>query len=180
MVKTFLLELSQGFSDPEYVEKILSGQKLIMYENLKIKCISIIDGDFIKSVFLQCASHLNHDSGFQLPETIFENVELKIFTKIMSRILTELNELCFIDQHNGYLYSNFLKIYPINSSQAPKGIRQSKCLSNYIYLSNILSVNQDSDRIPFPALLKRFILMYELKFIYGNTSSKLNQLTQHF
>ncbi|KII69857.1 hypothetical protein RF11_02786 [Thelohanellus kitauei] len=173
--KTFMRSLIRSLSNEKYAHKIQKGQRLSFYEDLNIKHLSIINEDLIKSLFSKCESHLADIIKTELLE-VHINTEYKIFTDIMANIIYSFNESNKLANIEADSYLRLCDEYPKNSFIITNIEDKSGDSLGATTDLNTSTNKSLLHRLPFSTLLRLFVLIYELKFIYGDINSKLTIL----
>ncbi|KII60649.1 hypothetical protein RF11_10513 [Thelohanellus kitauei] len=136
----------------------------------------MIDQDFIKDLFSRCELHLINDIQKHLPKKISENNDFRTYKQVMAWVLLSFNESNYINFRTSNYYLglclkrlNYLpefKDYPDNYGI----IRDDTSVSTTSEETNIYY------QTAFRALFRSFILIFELKYIFGDINSKYEKL----
>ncbi|KII71872.1 hypothetical protein RF11_07602 [Thelohanellus kitauei] len=170
--KTFMRSLISSLSNDKYASIILESKKLCFYEDVKNKHLSIINDDLIQRIFSKCESHLADAIKTELLE-VYINDEYKMFTETLANIIYSFNESNKLEKTKAYSYLRLCDNYTNNLSRTPNSEDKSGSPSEVKTDSNTSANRSLLHTLPFSALLKLFVLIYELKFIYGDLNSKL-------
>ncbi|KII69866.1 hypothetical protein RF11_02796 [Thelohanellus kitauei] len=169
----FLFDLILTLSNDKYVSKLQNDRNLFLYEDIKSTHISMLDEDIIKHVFLKCESDLSN--AFQTQEnTDSENGRYKMYEQVMVWTVISFNEQNFLSRHTAQYYITQLQDYnPSNilSSHENSGSSSVSTLS-----SNTPEESETYFEHPFQTLVRCFMEIYELKFIFGGINSKFTNL----
>ncbi|KII74077.1 hypothetical protein RF11_00063 [Thelohanellus kitauei] len=174
-IKNILKDLITALSDETYITKLETEQKLFMYEDLKSQYLSIINEDLIQNVFSECEYQLRSHFDNLSPE-IFENNCYNIYKNLMARTIHSLNESNYLDKNRA---GSFMKVYHVNTgkfSQIPVDHATSVVTDDFKVMSTTLIQANANSPLRINALLKWFILIYEIKFIFGDIKSKFDNL----
>ncbi|KII61984.1 hypothetical protein RF11_14141 [Thelohanellus kitauei] len=144
-----------------------------MYEDLKSKHLTIINDDFIKSVFSGLQSYLLNTSKNQEPE-VFETNAYNVYKQVMASTLHSFNESNYLEKNTAHTFMGKCNANPSNFTTIDVRHTNSETMHDTNVSSNIPDQTNTGHIIPIDALLKFFTLIYELKFIFGDINSKLD------
>ncbi|KII72363.1 hypothetical protein RF11_04919 [Thelohanellus kitauei] len=157
-------------SDKTYINKIKSEQKLIFYEDLKDNHLSNINENFFKGIIERCSFH---DSDvFDFDSTEEYGKEYKMYKHVLAKILYSFNRMNYLDRRVAYDYIELCENYKhhlqliIDCQCEDEDMDESISYPFCIYLN----------KLPVQALLKFVIIIYEIKFIFGDINSKCPDL----
>ncbi|KII61986.1 hypothetical protein RF11_14143 [Thelohanellus kitauei] len=172
-VKNTLKQIITELSDKIYINKLQNHQKLLMYQHLKNKHLKIIDQNFIKNVFLGLRSYLWNNYKNQEPE-IFETNIYNVYKQVMANILHSFNEFNYLDINTAHTLMRKCNANPSDFAPINVGHANSEMMHDSNICSIISQQTNTYPKIPVDALLKFFTLIYELKFIFGDTNSRFD------
>ncbi|KII67462.1 hypothetical protein RF11_07454 [Thelohanellus kitauei] len=164
-----------ALSDMEYIENLQQNKSIFMYENLKSLYLWVINEDFINDVFSTRQSQFLNEIQNKCSESALIS-EFETYTNVMEMILISFNESNYIEKRKAeYLMSlceDFLKRLPeIQSDETHCGIySDSMTVANTSYGTKLYMKNT------LLGILRWFVLIYELKFIFGDINSEIRIL----
>ncbi|KII61925.1 hypothetical protein RF11_07533 [Thelohanellus kitauei] len=174
-IKSFMRDLIMALSDEEYINKLQNEKKLFLYEDLKDNYLWIISPDLFQGVLEKCGIHLFYVNENMIPENI-ENEEYIIIKQIMTRIVRSFNKSMFFDKNTS---ESYLKMFDDSANISPPSTSYCHTYENLLdqvdstenygrrYLLNVMT---------FRELLRLFILVYEMKFMFADIDSKIDGL----
>ncbi|KII69035.1 hypothetical protein RF11_05285 [Thelohanellus kitauei] len=173
-IKEFLYCLITSLHDGMYIKKLHEEEKLILYEDTKNTCISMISDDVVQQVFSLCESHLCKDK-LEL-STDSEHHTLKIYNQLMKMIINSFNESNYLDDIKA---TDCYLLFQIDSNKSLHMPRVPN-IPDRKYNSKISSEKSSNaethEKSYFFVLLNWFQLTFELKFIFGGINSNLKNL----
>ncbi|KII72745.1 hypothetical protein RF11_03699 [Thelohanellus kitauei] len=157
------------------ITKVKDGQLSDVFDDFKGQSHNFINDDFIKSVFSGCELKLMNDYH-ELPPKITEHCEQKISKQVMAWCLLEFNEFHHLNINTTGYY-----LLLIRGEIRELFERIDKFDNSYTEceFTPIDSTSEPANlyfKTVFQALLKTLILIFELKFIFGDSDSKLHKL----
>ncbi|KII67016.1 hypothetical protein RF11_07555 [Thelohanellus kitauei] len=174
-IKDFVKYFTLALSDRVYIHKIKTDKKLFMYENLS-KDLTMISENFIKYVFSECESKIIDELNLWMPEYIGCD-EYKIYTKIFTSLVSSFNDSNYVTENMADYFlmcadsdSSILSQNPINIDSSGHSHDSKK---NFGPLEHVYSSHQPS----FLCVLRWFMLIYEMKFIFGDINYKFTNMT---
>ncbi|KII64915.1 hypothetical protein RF11_06126 [Thelohanellus kitauei] len=173
-IKRFLEAFILALSDEWYITKLQSEQTLFLFENLKNILLSIIDEDFIQTMLSQSESHLRNSFAYEYSETE-ENDEYKIYKTTMAMTVLSFNDSNSLDRKIADTYLQLCDDVSKDLYQMLVNPYRSDNMSGSTHFSD-RSHKILFNRLPFPALLRWLMLIFELKFIFGDINSKFADL----
>ncbi|KII61037.1 hypothetical protein RF11_01754 [Thelohanellus kitauei] len=173
--KQFVEKLIIALSDDIYIMKLQNERKLYLYEDLRSHYLTIIKDDLIQSVFERCESYLHNEFRNQISQNNTENDEYIKYKRILADLVCSFNESTYLDKNTS---DHYIRLCDENSSSL-------KITSDPDNIEN-LSQSMDSLRLSSPTriatepsfqtLFRWLNLIYELKFIFGDVTSKFTNL----
>ncbi|KII66223.1 hypothetical protein RF11_14745 [Thelohanellus kitauei] len=174
MITKFIFDLILALGDETYTEKIKADERLYLYEDLKRCHLSLIDDDFIKNMFFKCRwDVITRRNYFTNKE--YDNSKCKIENTIMQMAVLAFNESNFFNEDEVTFYMSLFKVIDETSLQVPSTINprlmstpkscQNSSQSKNLYL-----------KPTFREIFRVFILIYEMKFIFGDMKLKFVDL----
>ncbi|KII65525.1 hypothetical protein RF11_15395 [Thelohanellus kitauei] len=173
-----LHRLSSALSDERYTQKLRVDQKLFLYEDIKAIHHFIFNQDLINDVFSKCESHLIKKFKFKPCESTTSS-EFQIYKDIMENILVSFNKANYLDKNTACIYKNLHHEYSSNIANNPNNQDHIAIGSDSRSNSQISSQTCLYIKKSFLRILKWFSLIYELKFIFGDLNSKIENLEFH-
>ncbi|KII73897.1 hypothetical protein RF11_15598 [Thelohanellus kitauei] len=171
-IRNFLYNLIWALSDDIYIHKLENEKKLFMYEDLKSQDLTIMNEDFMKSVFSGCRTHLQNDIQSQNLETRSENGEFEYHAHVLEWVVLSFNNSNCLNMNSLYNYMRFSNEYYAKTFK----IQNDPNISDGDSVSNESKHTYISRKPQFEALLRWFVLIFELKFIFGDINSKFGNL----
>ncbi|KII73296.1 hypothetical protein RF11_04881 [Thelohanellus kitauei] len=170
-IKTIMNDLVMALSDETYIEKIQSNDHFYMYEDVKSKIANRFNEDFINGVFSECQSYLWNIYEKLEPEILHIDA-YDICRQIMAKTLYSFNESNYLDDRTAQHYIRQFNVESCNNLRVSSnddyfGMHESVIASNRPLQTNVFS------KLPFHGLLRWFGLIFEMKLIFGDTESKL-------
>ncbi|KII61923.1 hypothetical protein RF11_07531 [Thelohanellus kitauei] len=172
-IKNFLNDLIVALTDVEYINIVKSYQKLSMYEEQPLCNFSMINIDFIRTVFEGCATRLIKDNQNMIPE-INENDEYITYKKVMNSIILSFNESIYLEKQES---ENYIKMcdYHSHISELNRSKETNDNLSESVSSGNNSEKAYLSQIPTFQTLLTWFCLIYEMKFIFDHMNSQFGK-----
>ncbi|KII73825.1 hypothetical protein RF11_08196 [Thelohanellus kitauei] len=170
-IKRFIHGLLDALSDETYINKLQTEQSLYLYEGLKSGYLSKINDKCIKEIFSKNASCIS-DFFYGRTPKLYRNTEYKTYKTVLAMIIISFYESNYMDKRSA---DYCLKLIEGNS-ETPSEIQ---VYSDYVENSfdNIVDTDTKiSNKLSIPALLRLFILMFEMKFIFDDLDSKFDGL----
>ncbi|KII71333.1 hypothetical protein RF11_05243 [Thelohanellus kitauei] len=170
-IKLFTRELILALSNDFYVNKLQSEQKLLLYEDIKKNHISMITDDHVTYVFIRCKCHLRNQFKYESFE-VFGNEEYTLYKKVLAKVVISFYESIFLDIITVEDYLNMLENYSSHLSNIPSyqniygNMPGPSSHAQTIHLG----------RLSIPGILRWFMLMFELKFLFGDINSQFTEL----
>ncbi|KII71334.1 hypothetical protein RF11_05244 [Thelohanellus kitauei] len=162
-IKRFIRDVILALSDDSYIKKLQSEQKLLLYEDLKDIHLSMISSAYIEDVFTRCHRIIHNQCKYESFDG-YGNEGYAFYQKALTKTVLSFYESIFFDSNtgDGYLYmlenysnsSSNIPSYPDNCGNEPGPTSDSQT----IYLG----------KLSIPAILRWFILMFEMKFLFGD------------
>ncbi|KII66669.1 hypothetical protein RF11_12697 [Thelohanellus kitauei] len=165
-INNFLGELIIALSDEVYTSKLRFDNKLFMYEDLNSNLLSMITNNFLMNAFSECKSHLLDTYDNQGPHVV-EKDSYKVFKYALADILTSFHESNHLNKKEVQSLMEICKICsrmysPTKRKNSNSGYgRDSICISYESLPSHAFP------KMPLQGLLKWFMLLFEIKFIFG-------------
>ncbi|KII69278.1 hypothetical protein RF11_04458 [Thelohanellus kitauei] len=166
-IKIFLHWLIASLSDEKYINKIQNNQKLYLYEHIKTCALSGVNDDLITMVFSKLESKLLNDVKKKSSDDL-NLVQYQIYKEIMSMVVNSLNESNFLDKK---MAEYFVKCLKENSDH----LSPNECNTNKSDSLAISTSSTQEDKLqyqPIRLLFTWFKLIFELKFMFGDITSK--------
>ncbi|KII66667.1 hypothetical protein RF11_12695 [Thelohanellus kitauei] len=163
-----------ALSDETYINKLKSEKTLFMYEDLKSNLLSIIDESIIKIVLSGCETILRR-SQYGSPEC-FGSDEYKLYRHVLTMILLSFNEFNYFYKKKADYYISLVNDNSGNSCDIQGYSDDSHSTSDSKSDSDSSFVSIQFYKLPFPALLRWFMFIYEVKFIFAGIDTKLTNL----
>ncbi|KII73928.1 hypothetical protein RF11_15630 [Thelohanellus kitauei] len=160
-------------SGVNYIIELPMDQQLLLYEDFKRTYLSVINEDFIKTIFKDCASYLSH-TFYREFSGISNFYGYGKYRKIMASLVCTFNEYTYLDENKRLYYFYWC-------TSKPKKILDTGYLPQFVYISEkkaytITELSTLSPNLTLQALFKYFNLIYEQKFIFGHIDSKFTNL----
>ncbi|KII63289.1 hypothetical protein RF11_04947 [Thelohanellus kitauei] len=172
----FLNQFISALSDHEYNQKLLNDQKLFLYEDLSDNLLSVINTDFKNNILSQCEMRLYHQFPTMVSDSVYVNNEYQLYQRIMTWIVMLFNQQNTLSEQTAKYFSNLC------DSNTNDSLPDDLTFDRITSLATRVSLNMESNsnifyRSQIDILLRLFMLIYELKYIYGGISSKFPNLT---
>ncbi|KII71979.1 hypothetical protein RF11_10236 [Thelohanellus kitauei] len=167
--QSFIKSLIIPLSDERLTSRLQEQKETFLNEYLKSSELALIKDDFFKSVFSKCANHLSKTCIDKKPDDS-DYAQCKIFKQVFTRIVVSLNESYIMDKDT---VDSCLALCQIDMRESSK---IQPIQNNSLSISQFLEDSKNYKNVSFSILLKWFTLIYELKFIFGDTNSKFDNL----
>ncbi|KII65122.1 hypothetical protein RF11_07472 [Thelohanellus kitauei] len=174
-IESFLSSLILVLGGDIYITKLKRERSLLFYEDLMSVHLPMITPAFISSVYFECWAHLLKTSEYWIPENI-GSAKYKMNQQILTWIVVSLNDDTYLSEDAAKYYT---RLCNQNSNNSPT---DSKAIDNCLYVSDSAPASNTSKQIntyyrpTVSALLKCFMYVYELKFIFGGINSRIINL----
>ncbi|KII67299.1 hypothetical protein RF11_07722 [Thelohanellus kitauei] len=133
----------------------------------------IINEDFIKICFSRCELRLRHIYENQAPE-IFENNSYQRCKEVLTKTIRSFNESNYLDKNRASLFMRWCDIISSDCSNSPDYPDDIDSLSDAMRVASISEQPNTRCGIHIQAILRFFTLIYEMKFIFMGTNSKID------
>ncbi|KII67301.1 hypothetical protein RF11_07724 [Thelohanellus kitauei] len=174
-IKNLLQDLIEALTNDDYINKLISEQKLFMYEDVKTDYLMIIKQSFIKICFLRCELSLRLTSDNQGPE-IFENNSYNRCKEVLTKTISSFNESNYLDKNSASLFMRWCGIISSDCSNSHSYLDDIDSLSDAMRVASISEQPNTRCGIHIQAILRWFTLIYEMKFIFMDINSKTDGL----
>ncbi|KII64507.1 hypothetical protein RF11_12618 [Thelohanellus kitauei] len=159
-------------SSENYINELRQEHKPRMYEDDKSNSLSSISDDLIKMLFTKLKFHLLDDIRYKSHDDHGDAV-LKKYKQIMAILVHIFNESNYLDKSTADYLTMLYKSKSSYSNQNPSQSYSSESVSDSTHVSNISSSAVNIKNLSLSDLFTLFVLIYEMKFIFGNINSKL-------
>ncbi|KII65762.1 hypothetical protein RF11_07941 [Thelohanellus kitauei] len=175
-INEFVFKFIFALSDPNYIKKLEDDRHLYLYEDIQSMLQSAINKVFIQNVFSRLVPMVYQNVQPLIPSTIMDVEAFQVNRWVMTIALMTFNAGNSIDQSTANYLWNF------SVSNPPIQLQHNL---THDHLSLPESINSPDMRVnskiayttPFPYLLICFMLIFELKFIYGDIQDKFYNLS---
>ncbi|KII60856.1 hypothetical protein RF11_00609 [Thelohanellus kitauei] len=175
-IKKFTHDLIMALINRRYIDKLQNEQKLFLFDDVKSDHLSMINDDFIQGVFSACEFHLLDSLQEESSEDDISS-EYQMCNQAMSMTVRSFNESNYLDQHTAEYYIRVCESSSNNSSPIPiDDDDDSYNTSDSTSVSDISPHTTMLSDLPIPVLLRWFIMIFEMKFLFGDISSKSTSL----
>ncbi|KII71337.1 hypothetical protein RF11_05247 [Thelohanellus kitauei] len=170
-IKSFTHDLILALSDDSYITKIQNEQKLLLYEDLKDNHLSMITDACIEDVFTRCSRIFQKKFEYESFE-VYGDDWYTFYKKALAKTVLSFYESIFLDLSTVDGHIKVFEDYSGDSFHIPShkdnygNVHASISHSQIIYLG----------KLSIPAILRWFILMFEMKFLYGDIYSNFAEL----
>ncbi|KII67466.1 hypothetical protein RF11_07458 [Thelohanellus kitauei] len=164
-----------SLNDKTYIKYIRGGNNLVIYDDLKNTCSSIISDDVITQIFCQCESHASIEYLFESSDHS-EHPILKQYNFIMKNILQVFNEFNYFDEKEVEEYHQLCDIETPTSSPIPFYQNSDDNISEMDEFSERSITLLEQEKSSFLALMRCYALIFEKKIIFGDLNSNLDNL----
>ncbi|KII60834.1 hypothetical protein RF11_04600 [Thelohanellus kitauei] len=171
-MNNYLNNLISVLSDQTFINHLILEQKLTLYDDLKTTSLSIITEDLINTVFTERIALLNYI--YESPKMeYYENPEYKRYLKVLSWIVYWFNCYNYLDQNNT---DNIKNLFEENSLDSQNNLDEYYDMMISTFLSDTSTQPNILEQHLFYDLLEWFILIYEMKFIYRDIYSIVDNI----
>ncbi|KII70467.1 hypothetical protein RF11_02125 [Thelohanellus kitauei] len=154
-----------------YINKLQEKQKLSLFEDAQNNLLCILDENLINNIFSWPESEIFNHVFSEISENT-EDDKYKKYKQIMADVILSFNESNYLGKDKANHYTELCNLHSHNLSP----IKSIPDNSGTIVASNTSPPSTLLHNLPFLGLLRYFILIFELKFIFGDIDSKLENL----
>ncbi|KII67461.1 hypothetical protein RF11_07453 [Thelohanellus kitauei] len=170
-----LHRLILAITDMEYIKKLQHNQKLFLYENLKRIYLGIINQDFINNVFSTCEYQFLKEMKYKYLDFVGIS-EFETYKYVMEMTLVSFNESNYLEIRKANYLMSICSDYCNDLSEVPSDNNHAAIISDTTSLTNISHDTKLYMKNTLKGLLRWFIHIFELKFIFGDINSIIRNL----
>ncbi|KII73833.1 hypothetical protein RF11_08204 [Thelohanellus kitauei] len=165
------LDMIKSLSDDNYINKLRREQQIVLYEDVKNGQLSKLNNICINQVFSKCLVSLM-DASSRPKFADNRNSEYKIYRHLLARVVVSFYDSNYLDQMTA---DYFMRLCEDNSRISSQSLVYSdKFANDFTYKAATHTIFLK--KVTFPTLLRWFMLMFEMKFIFDDVYSKFPNL----
>ncbi|KII68999.1 hypothetical protein RF11_05307 [Thelohanellus kitauei] len=164
-VEYFLFGLISELCHERYIHKLEKDKKLLLYEDLKTKHLSLLNNDFIFDVLSKCYKHVLSVPTSPVLTSPQNKKKYEVYSQVMSTLIRMFDQTTY--------YYNIEEIYYYQMCNVDPKTRKW-IVSSYPNVRTTADSSEASKKDVYfknfqvPNLLRSFQIIYEMKFIFDD------------